>query len=109
MACLSTAQCAIWTGLTRSGLPVQASGVAPMAAHETLIPFDCDRPVRFAGVTVLPDDWVLADRDGILVLTLALVDLLLEHQEIATAKDAFLSGPASSRLELTKSFPFPRH
>ncbi len=94
-------------GLTRSGLPVQARGVAPMAAHETLIPFACNRPIRFAGVTVLPDDWVLADRDGILVLTLALVDLLLEHQESATAKDAFSQDLLLQGFELTKVFPLP--
>ncbi len=53
-------------GIAQSGLPVQAQSVAPMAAHTTLIPFACDRPTRFAGVTVMPGVWVLADRDCLL-------------------------------------------
>lgn len=94
-------------GLAVSGLPVQARGLAPMAAHGTLIPFACNRPTRFAGVTVLPDDWVLADRDGTLFLTRNLVDHLLEHSGAAMAKDGFSQRLLQMGFKLTEVFPLP--
>lgn len=94
-------------GLALAGLPALALGVAPMAAHATLIPFPCDRPARFAGVTVMPGDWVLADRDGVLFLTLDLVHLVLDAQEDAMARDAFSRELLLMGFALTKVFPLP--
>lgn len=94
-------------GLALARLPVHARGVSPMAAHATLVPFACQRPARFAGVTVLPDDWVLADRDGILFLTRDLVDLLLTRYEAALAKDAFSRQLLLMGFPLTEVFPLP--
>lgn len=94
-------------GMALAGLPVHARGVAPMAAHATLLPFACDRPARFAGVTVLPDDWVLADRDGVLFLTRDLVDLLLAKAEAAMAKDEFSRQLLLMGFPLTEVFPLP--
>ena len=94
-------------GLALAGLPVHAKGVAPMAAHATLIPFACERPARFAGVTVLPNDWVLADRDGVLFLTRDLVDLLLTRAEPAMARDEFARQLLLMGFPLTEVFPLP--
>lgn len=94
-------------GLALAGLPVHARGVVPMAAHATLIPFACDRPARFAGVTVMPDDWVLADRDGVLFLTPHLVATLLAAQEEAIARDAFSRQLLLVGFALTEVFPLP--
>ena len=94
-------------GMALAGLPVHARGVAPMAAHATLIPFACNRPARFAGVTVLPDDWVLADRDGVLFLTRDLVDLLLARYAAAMAKDEFSRQLLLIGFALTAVFPLP--
>lgn len=78
-----------------------------MAAHATLVPFACDRPTRFAGITVLPDDWVLADRDGVLFLTRELVDLLLERAEAAMARDEFSRQLLLLGFPLVQVFPLP--
>jgi len=94
-------------GMAQSGLPVQARGVVPMAAHATLLPFACTRPARFAGVTVIPDDWVLADRDGVLFLPLDLVHLLLSHHEVSVAKDEFSRHLLLMGFALTAVFPLP--
>lgn len=94
-------------GMALTGLAVQARGVAPMAAHATLIPFACDRPTRFAGVTVLPGDWVLADRDGALFLPRSLVDKLLSQHEAAIAKDEFSRRLLLMGFPLTEVFPLP--
>lgn len=94
-------------GMALAGLPVHARGVAPMAAHATLVPFACQRAARFAGVTVLPDDWVLADRDGILFLTRDLIDLLLTRVDAAAAKDEFSRQLLLLGFPLTQVFPLP--
>lgn len=94
-------------GIAQARLPVHAKGVAPMAAHATLVPFACDRPVRFAGVTVMPGDWVLADRDGVLFLTRDLVDLVLARHEAAMAKDSFSRQLLELGFALTQVFPLP--
>ncbi|MDP2740833.1 MAG: RraA family protein [Pseudorhodobacter sp.] len=94
-------------GLAQAGLPTQARGVAPMAAHVTLIPFPCDRPTRFAGVTVMPGDWILADRDGVLFLPLDLVHLVLAAHEGAIARDAFSRELLLIGFALTEVFPLP--
>jgi len=94
-------------GLALAGLPVHALGVAPMAAHATLIPFACDRPTRFAGVTVMPGDWVLADRDGVVFLTRDMVDLLLAQAETAMVRDEFSRQLLLMGFALTEVFPLP--
>lgn len=94
-------------GMAQSLLPVHARGVVPMAAHASLIPFPCTRPARFAGVTVMPDDWVLADRDGVLFLTRVLIDILLSHHEASVAKDEFSRQLLLMGFPLTKVFPLP--
>lgn len=94
-------------GMALAGLPVHARGVAPMAAHAALVPFACNRPARFAGVTVMPDDWVLADRDGVLFLTRDLVDLLLARAKAAMSKDEFSRQLLLMGFPLTEVFPLP--
>lgn len=94
-------------GLALAGLAVHARAVVPMAAHATLIPFACDRPVRFGGITVMPDDWVLADRDGILFLPPTLVDLVIDRAEAAIARDEFSRQLLLKGFALTEVFPLP--
>lgn len=94
-------------GLALSGLPVQARGVAPMAAHASLIPFACQRPVRFVGITVMPDDWVLADRDGVMFLPPELVHILLAGEDLAKERDAFSQQLLLMGFALTDVFPLP--
>ncbi|MBI1171812.1 hypothetical protein GC209_10440 [bacterium] len=95
-------------GIAAAGLPVHAKAVAPMAAHATLVPCACDRPVRFAGVTVMPGDWVLADRDGILFLPRDLVGLVLARHEAALARDTFSRHLLEMGFALTEVFPLPQ-
>ncbi len=94
-------------GLAQAGLPAQARGAAPMAAHSTLIAFPCDRPVCFSGVTVMPGDWILADRDGVLFLPLDLAHLVLAAHEGAIARDAFSRELLLLGFALTDVFPLP--
>lgn len=94
-------------GLAAAELSVHARGVAPMAAHQTLIPSAAEGPVRFAGVTVMPGDFVLADRDGILILPLPLVERLVAEVDSARTREAFSLRLISEGFALAEVFPLP--
>jgi regulator of RNase E activity RraA len=89
------------------GLPVMAAGIAPMAAHATLVPVASRCPVRFGEVTVLPEDWVLADRNGTLFLPRALAELAVERQEEAALRERFSRSLLEAGFRLTEVFPLP--
>lgn len=99
-------------GLALAELPALALGVAPMAAYAMLIPFPCDQPTRFAGVTVMPDDWVSADCDGVLFVLLEWLQLVLDAQVAvqagATARDTFSREFLPIGCELPVVFPVPQ-
>lgn len=94
-------------GLKEAGLPFVARGVAPMAAHATLVPVAYDVPVRFGDITVLPGDWILADEDGVLVLPLDLVDLVIARQANALGKEGFSRRLLTEGFPLADVFPLP--
>lgn len=94
-------------GMDEVGLPVLARGTAPMAAHGTLIPVSGRCPVRLGDITVLPDDWVLADEDGVLVLPRALVDLLIARHEAGAVKERFSRQLLLAGFALAEVFPLP--
>ena len=94
-------------GLDSAGLSVLARGIAVMAAHATLIPVASRCPVRLGDVSVLPDDWILADDDGVLVLPRLLVDLVIARHEAGAVKERFSRKLLSAGLALADIFPLP--
>jgi regulator of RNase E activity RraA len=71
-------------GLVASGMPVWAAGITapPPAARHMLV--DVNQPIACGGVAVFPDDVVVADMDGIIVIPSALAAEAAEaalHQE----------------------------
>ncbi|MCB8839469.1 RraA family protein [Aurantimonas sp. VKM B-3413] len=94
-------------GMEEARLPVFARGVAPMAAHATLVPVAVNTQVRFGDVAVLPDDWVLADEDGVLVLPLSLVERLIERHAAASVKERFSRQLLLAGFALAEVFPLP--
>src|SRR5690606_11724657 len=65
-------------GVLDTGLPVWASGAAapPSAAGLTFV--NWQEPIGCGGVAVFPNDLIVADRDGAVVVPQALVDEVLE-------------------------------
>ena len=94
-------------GMEEAGLPVFARGIAPMAAHATLVPVATSCPVRFGDVTVLPDDWILADANGVIVLTRPLVDLVIDRHGAASVKEGFSRQLLLAGFALGDVFPLP--
>ncbi|MBG82607.1 MAG: ribonuclease activity regulator RraA [SAR202 cluster bacterium] len=50
------------------GLPVFVKGVHPSAGVRTLWPVDFNVPIQCGGVAVIPDDVILADDEGVVVI-----------------------------------------
>ena len=94
-------------GIDGAGLPVLARGIAPLAAQGTLIPIASRCPVRLGDVSVLPDDWILADDDGVLVLPRPLVALVIARYEAGAVKERFSRQLLLSGFALADVFPLP--
>ncbi len=64
-------------GVLGSGLPVWSSGVAapPSVAGLTFVDWQC--PIGCGGVAIWPDDVIVADRDGAVVIPAALLEEVL--------------------------------
>lgn len=52
-----------------AGLPVFGRAVVPVSARNRIVQRAMDVPVSFAGVTVQPGSWVVADRNGAVFVT----------------------------------------
>ncbi len=61
-------------GVLSTGLPVWAKGTAAPPSVAGLTFVDWQQPVGCGGVAVFPDDVIVADRDGAVVIPAALVD-----------------------------------
>ncbi len=61
-------------GVLSTGLPVWAAGVAAPPSVAGLTFVDWQQPIGCGGVAVFPDDVIVADQDGAVVIPAALVD-----------------------------------
>lgn len=63
------------------GLPVWSAGTSPQAARYRLEVAELNGPVDLCGVPVHPGDVVVADRDGVAVIPVDVVEQVVEHCE----------------------------
>jgi regulator of RNase E activity RraA len=80
-ACRDTARLATMT------LPFYARHTCPMAGTTERL-FETARPIACGGVTVSPGDWLIGDRDGIVVLAEEELERLLVRAEAIQAAEA---------------------
>ncbi|MBY8975259.1 ribonuclease activity regulator RraA [Rhodobacteraceae bacterium NNCM2] len=66
-------------GVRRTGLPVWCNGIAAPASIAGLTFVDWQQPIGCGGVAVFPDDVVVADEDGAVLIPAAELDHVLEH------------------------------
>lgn len=66
-------------GVTGTGLPVWCNGVAapPSVAGLTFVAWQ--QPIACGGVAVFPDDVIVTDQDGAVLIPAALLDYVVEH------------------------------
>ena len=62
------------TGVLSTGLPVWAAGVAAPPSVAGLTFVDWQQPIGCGGVAVFPDDVIVADQDGAVVIPAAMVE-----------------------------------
>ncbi len=65
-------------GVLSTGLPVWAGGTAAPPSVAGLTFVDWQQPVGCGGVAILPDDVIVADQDGVVVVPAALVDEIVD-------------------------------
>ncbi|MEM7239379.1 MAG: ribonuclease activity regulator RraA, partial [Pseudomonadota bacterium] len=66
-------------GVRRTGLPVWCQGVAAPPSIAALTFVDWQQPIGCGGVAVFPDDVVVADQDGAVLIPAAELDHVIGH------------------------------
>ena len=74
-------------GSFATGLPIFAQGVAAPPSVAGLTFVNWQEPIACGGVAVFPDDLIVCDGDGAVVIPAAFVDYIVEH------------GPEQERME----------
>jgi len=74
-------------GVVETGLPVWCQGAAGPPSIAGLTFVNWQEPIACGGVAVFPDDFIVADSDGVVLIPAALVDFVVEQ------------GPEQEQLE----------
>jgi regulator of RNase E activity RraA len=84
--------------ITEAGFPVYARAGVPVTARGRIVERACNVPVSFAGVSVVPGDYVIADASGVVVVPAARADDVLEAAErLACRQEAMLAAVREGR------------
>lgn len=92
-------------GVESTGLPIWASSVAAPPAVCGLTFVGWQDPVACGGVAVFPDDWILADDDGAIVIPAAYIETLLESALEQEALEEWILGEIKQGHSLDGVYP----
>jgi len=95
-------------GMEEVGLPVFSRSTWPIPSAATLIPWESDVPIQCGGALVLPGDYILADRDAVLVLPEALARKVSGSITAVLAEEAFCRRLLERGHALRHAFPMPK-
>ena len=73
-----------------------------MSARGRIVQLAMEEPVSFAGVTVNPGDFVIADRNGVVFVSAAEVERVLDLAERIVAREAAMAEAVSAGHPVTK-------
>jgi regulator of RNase E activity RraA len=92
-------------GVLGTGLPVWCSGAAapPSVAGLTFVGWD--QPIGCGGVAIFPNDIVVADRDGAVVIPQALLDHVLQEGPAQEAQEAWIVNEVNRGAVLPGLYP----
>jgi regulator of RNase E activity RraA len=80
------------------GLPIYGRAVVPISARGRIVQLDMDVPVTVAGVSVSPNDFVIADDCGVVFVPSAHVDAVIElTREILEREQRMVSSVRNGR------------
>jgi regulator of RNase E activity RraA len=92
-------------GVVKTGLPVWCSEISapPSVAHLTFV--DWQQPVGCGGVAVFPDDILVADQDGAVVIPKAMVQTVVEMGLETEILEEWILDQVNSGRELPGLYP----
>ena len=94
-------------GLDAVGLPVFAASTWPVPSAATLAAWESDVPIQCGGALVLPGDWILADRDAVLVMPDAIARQVVGDTDAALDEEGFCRALLERGHTLREAFPMP--
>jgi regulator of RNase E activity RraA len=92
-------------GVLRTGLPVWCQGVAAPASIASLTFVNWQEPIACGGVAIFPDDIVVADDDGAVVIPKALLNEVVEAAEEQERFEAWIIGEVQAGAALPGLYP----
>jgi regulator of RNase E activity RraA len=92
-------------GVMRSGLPVWSAGVAAPASIASLTFVNWQEPIGCGGVAVFPDDVIVADDDGAVVIPAALVDQVIAEGPAQEHLEAWIMSEVDKGVALPGLYP----
>jgi regulator of RNase E activity RraA len=92
-------------GVLGTGLPVWCNGAAapPSVAGLTFVGWD--QPIGCGGVAIFPNDIIVADRDGAVVIPQALLDHVLQEGPAQEAQEAWIVNEVNRGAVLPGLYP----
>jgi regulator of RNase E activity RraA len=91
------------------GMIIHAAGCSPKSFARLMRAWDVDRDVQCGGVLVRPGDWIVADKDGIVVVPVSVLPRVLEGAQARRDDDRFSQALFAAGCELDDAYPLPSH
>jgi len=92
-------------GVLGTGLPIWCQGEAAPPSVAGLTFVDWGRPIGCGGVAVMPDDVIVADRDGAVLIPAALLDAVLVEAPEQERMEAWIMAEVDRGLPLPGLYP----
>ena len=92
-------------GVLQTGLPVWCRGAAAPPAVGALTFVAWQQPVGCGGVAVFPDDWVVADQDGAVLIPAASLDAVLAEAPEQERAEAWIMRQVEQGAALPGLYP----
>lgn len=92
-------------GVLGTGLPVWCSGAAAPPSVAGLTFVDWQQPVACGGVAVFPDDVIVADQDGAVLIPQAFLDLILTEGPEQEAMEGWIVNEVNNGAALPGLYP----
>jgi regulator of RNase E activity RraA len=92
-------------GVLASGLPIWSRGIAAPPAVCGLTFVNWQEPIGCGGVAVFPDDWIVADADGAVLIPAAMIDAVLAEGADQEKLEAWIMGEVQGGAALPGLYP----
>lgn len=86
-------------------LPIYSRGDHPRTFGEVHVAFDLNIPIQCAGVLVMPDDVLVGDEEGVIVVPSAVAEKLADLGEEQERLDSFILTKIAGGASLKEAFP----